>query len=82
MRSYRVDFRPESADFRPERVDLRPEGADLRPEGGGTETGKTDRPVWNHRLSAPPGPLPKKCENGHFYGILRQKMRPDDDGIN
>ena len=33
----------------------------IRSEGGGrkTETGE-NRPVWNHRSSAPPGPLPKK----------------------
>ena len=24
---------------------------------------------------------PKNCENGHFYGILRQKMTPDYDSI-
>ena len=66
MRLERADFRHKKADLRPERADLRPQRADLRPRmapGGGTQNGETEKqncPMWNHRSSAPLGPLPKK----------------------
>ena len=53
--------------------------------GGGRTEGRTDG-----RLEIPPcvlqdigplGPLPKKCENSHFYGILQQKMTLNDNGF-
>ena len=65
MRLERADFRHKKADLRPERADLRPQRADLRPRMalGGTLDGETEKqncPMWNHRSSAPPGPLPKR----------------------
>ena len=73
LRSERPDLRSERPDLRSERSDLRSEKQDLRSKGGDVRTdGRTDgrnsetgenRPVWNHRSSAPPGPLP--CSPPH-----------------
>ena len=59
--SGRPDLGSEWPDLRSERPDLGSERPNLRLwEGGdGTETGK-NCPMWDHRSSAPPGPLPKK----------------------
>ena len=78
LRSERSDLRSERPDLRSERPDLRSERSDLRSERvlkggtyGRTETGE-NRPVWNHRSSAPPGPLPKKRREGK-----RRRLRKD-----
>ena len=56
LRSERSDLRSVRQDLRSERSDLRSERQDLK---GGMETGE-NRPAWNHRSSAPLGPLPKR----------------------
>ena len=46
---------------------------------GGEDMEKPDRkncPVWNHRSSAPPGPLPKKASPTIRVGVVTQKT-PD-----
>ena len=71
--SERPDLRSEKPDLGSERSDLeskRPDLGSLRlylrlGGGGGRTDGRTETgencPMWNHRSSAPPGPLPKKC---------------------
>ena len=61
--SERSDLGSGRLDYGSERPDLESERPYLRLWGGGdvrkTETGE-NCPMWNHRSSAPPGPLPKK----------------------
>ena len=69
--SVRPPFRPQILPLRPQIQPLRPQIRPLRPQIKplrpkilplrirNSETGE-NRPVWNHRSSAPPGPLPKK----------------------
>ena len=64
-RSEKPDLGSVKSDLGSERPDLGSERLYLRLGGGGgrtdgrTETGE-NCPMWNHRSSAPPGPLPKK----------------------
>ena len=56
----RPDLGSERSDLGSERPDLGSDRPVSRlPGGGRTETGE-NCPMWNHRSSAPPGPLPKK----------------------
>ena len=63
--SERSDLRSEKPDLGSKRLDFGAGGLDLRSEGtcvrGGQREIETERkrPMWNHRSSAPPGPLPK-----------------------
>ena len=55
------DSGSERSDLGSERSDLRSERPDLRLLGGGRRNTSSEKncPVWNHRSSAPPRPLPK-----------------------
>ena len=61
------DFGSQRPEFGSQRPDLESERPYLRLWGGGdvrkTETGE-NCPMWNHRSSAPPGPLPKNDVSG------------------
>ena len=61
--SERPDIGSERSNLGSERPDWGSDWSDLGLEGGDSnrklETGE-NRPVWNHRSSAPPGPLPKR----------------------
>ena len=57
--SDRSDLGSERPDMGSERPYLRLAGGGGRTDGRKTETGE-NCPMWNHRSSAPPGPLPKK----------------------
>ena len=60
----RPDLGSERPEMRSERPDLGSKGLHFEAlgEGGWTENGNWKIcPVWNHRSSAPPGPLPKKA---------------------
>ena len=61
LRSEKPDLGSERSDLESKRPDLGSERLYLRLGGDGrkTETGE-NCPMWNHRSSAPPGPLPKK----------------------
>ena len=64
-------FKAEKADFKQKNSF---EMANKADEGGrgGTDGNRKNRPVWNHRSSAPPGPLPKKSK-AHHADIERKK---------
>ena len=74
LRSEKPDLGSERSDLESKRPDLGSERLYLRLGGGGD--GRTDRrtetgencPMWNHRSSAPPGPLPKRKQ-------MREKER-------
>ena len=68
MGSGRPDLGSDRPDWGSERPILRPRRLFSRLGGGGQMDGRTDGNrkichMWNHRSSAPPGPLPKKDEN-------------------
>ena len=79
----RPDLRSVRSDLGSERPDMGSEGPYLRLAGGGD--GQTDRrthghtetgencPMWNHRSSAPPGPLPKKHNEMRGYKLQSAK---------
>ena len=79
--SERPDFGSEKPDFGSERPDFGSERPDFRSGkpglrlGGGTD-GRTETgencPMWNHRSSAPPGPLPKNGSSETDIGRDRQ----------
>ena len=70
LRSERPDLKPERPDLRPGKPNLGPERSDLRSVGGEREARK-NCPVWNHRSSAPPWPLPKKGDFEPEKAVLR-----------
>ena len=64
LSSGRPDLGSDRPDWGSERLFLRPRRPSSR-LGGGQTDGRTDGnrkicPMWNHRSSAPPGPLTKK----------------------
>ena len=62
--SERPDLRSERPDLRCETPDLGPHRPDKRLGGEEAETlDQKNCPVWNHRLSTPPRPLPKNNQN-------------------
>ena len=68
MGLYRLDFRPEKPGLR--------FGGGSKGGDGHTKTGE-NCPKWNHRSSAPPGPLPKKEGNVLqvvVHRIVRKKI--------
>ena len=72
LRSEKPDLGSERSDLESKRPDLGSERLYLRLGGGGgrTETGE-NRPVWNHKSSAPPGPLPMRNDKGVGRGVRR-----------
>ena len=70
LRSERPDLGSERPDLRSQRLDLRSQRPALRSQrpdlglwgGVDTDIRSENCPVWNHRSSTPPGPLPKKRE--------------------
>ena len=80
----RPNLGPERSDLRSGRSDLRFRRPDLRSWGGGQRKRKGKQkerkncPVWNHRSSAPPGPLPKSVKDRQM--ITRPDTRQDSRG--
>ena len=62
LRSERPNLRFDRPDLGSQSLNLRSRRPSSRLWEGGTDGRKPENfPVWNHRSSAPPGPLPKKC---------------------
>ena len=73
-----ADFRLGKVNFRLKRADLR---LDLRPGGwDGTEDVK-NCPDWNHRSSAPPGPLPQKRKETIPFSIHKISYKKNNQGL-
>ena len=72
LRSEKPDLGSERSDLESKRPDLGSERLYLRLGGGGgrtdgrTETGE-NCPMWNHRSSAPPGPLPPSSSQPYIH---------------
>ena len=73
-------FKAEKADFKQKNSF---EMANKADEGGrgGTDGNRKNRPVWNHRSSAPPEPLPKN-ERGHVREVIGMKKTSESDVLN